>query len=89
MKDNIMMFIIGFLVGAIISSAGFMIYSNVSSNKSNNNQEFRMNNKMGQPPQDDNGQPREITEDGNEDTNTDNNSTNKNSKAKNSTKSEE
>jgi gas vesicle protein len=89
MKDNIMMFIIGFLVGAIISSAGFMIYSNVSSNKVNNNQEFRMNDRMGQPPQDDNGQPREIPENGSEYTSADNNSSNKNSKAKNSSKSEE
>lgn len=36
MKDKILIFVIGFLVGAIIATTGFLIYEKV--NKNNNNQ---------------------------------------------------
>lgn len=35
MKDKIITFIIGLLIGAILASAGFLIYSKVNSSNSN------------------------------------------------------
>ena len=54
MKDKIIVFVIGFLVGAIIASGGFYIYSML------NNSESERTHEMGDrqtPPQMPNGQP--------------------------------
>ncbi len=59
MKDKIMIFIIGVLVGAVISTGAFYIYTAASNSKSSN-QETQMNG--GQPPEKpdgENGQPPE------------------------------
>ena len=66
MKDKIMMLIIGILLGAVIASGCFYIYSNskkcdcTNSNSSNSNSQSQMPN--GQPPEkpdgdNSNGQP--------------------------------
>ncbi len=48
MKEKILPFIIGLLLGAILATGGFLIYSkSVSSNNQNMPQ---MNNRMGNPP---------------------------------------
>ena len=57
MKDKIIVFIIGVLVGAVLSTGAFYIYTRVSGNNSNNTQ---LNG--GQPPEmpnGENGQPPE------------------------------
>ena len=41
MKDKILIFIIGVLIGAIIASAGFVIY--IKTNDTNQNQDFSQN----------------------------------------------
>ena len=61
MKDKILLFIIGVLVGAVISTGAFYVYTTTSS--SNNNQSMGMPG--GTPPsmpngQDSNGQPPEM-----------------------------
>ena len=57
MKNRILTFIIGILVGAILATAGFLIYSK-SINKNqmnkpfeNNGQMQRPNGNMGEPPE--------------------------------------
>ena len=56
MKDKIMIFIIGVLVGAVISTGAFYIYTTASNSKSSN-QEIQMNG--GQPPEKPAGEPPE------------------------------
>lgn len=69
MKDKIMMLIIGVLLGAVIASGYFYIYSNskkcdcTNSNSSNSNSQSQM--PYGQPPEkpdgdNSNGQPPEM-----------------------------
>lgn len=41
MKSKILTFVIGFLVGAIIATGGFLIYQNVSGNNKNNMNNFK------------------------------------------------
>ena len=48
MKDKIILFVIGVLVGAVLSTGAFYIYTTASSSKSSN-QEIQMNG--GQPPE--------------------------------------
>ena len=43
MKDKILLFIIGVLVGALISTGGFLIYTNVADSNSCNPENMRMN----------------------------------------------
>lgn len=69
MKDKIMMFIIGILVGAVISTGAFYVYTTTNSSCNCNNQNSQMNG--GQPPempsgqQGENGQPPEKPSDNN------------------------
>lgn len=51
MKGKILTFIIGFLVGAIITTAGFLIYNKTVANNSNQPEMMQMNGngQMGQP----------------------------------------
>ena len=73
MKNNVILFIIGVLVGAIISTGAFYIYT-ATTNNSNNNQNTQMpgdnppsmpngqNNENGQPPEMPNGQNNNVTQ---------------------------
>ena len=69
MKDKIIIFVIGVLVGAVIATGAFYVYT--STNNSNNNQNMQMNGgtppempsgQNGQPPEKPNGdsQPPEM-----------------------------
>lgn len=58
MKDKIMMFIIGVLVGAVIATGAFYVYT-ITNN--NNNQTTQMN-EGGTPPEMPNGQNGELPE---------------------------
>lgn len=65
MKDNILIFIIGVLLGACIATGAFFVYS-TTNNTCNNNQTMEMGGasqgQMGEPPEKpdgDNGQPPE------------------------------
>ena len=78
MKDKIMMFIIGLLVGAVISTGAFYVYTTTNSSCNCNNQNSQMNG--GQPPempsgqQGENGQPPEKpSNDNQQNNNTQNN----------------
>ena len=59
MKNRILTFIIGILVGAIITTTGFLIYSKTINNNQNemmkqfenNGQMQRQNGNMGEPPE--------------------------------------
>jgi len=59
MKDKILLFIIGVLVGAVVATGAFFIYTKVSTSNVNNHQmpggQFSMqegqNGEMGQPPE--------------------------------------
>ncbi|MBR3523673.1 MAG: hypothetical protein IKN87_03205 [Bacilli bacterium] len=69
MKDKIMLFVIGVLVGAVISTGAFYIYTTTNCSCNCNNQNTQMNG--GQPPempsgqQGENGQPPEKPSDNN------------------------
>ena len=54
MKNKILIFIIGVLVGAIIATAGFLIYEKTNTNKMPNREmtEERMNHRNGEFPSD-------------------------------------
>ena len=56
MKNTIIIFVIGVLVGAVIATGAFYIYT-TTSNTSNNTQNMEMNG--GTPPNMPNGQPPE------------------------------
>ena len=58
MKNRILTFIIGFLVGSIITTAGFLIYNKSINNNSNGKMPFEKNGQMqrhdvnmGEPPE--------------------------------------
>ena len=60
MKDKIMYLIIGILIGAIIATAGFLIYNKSNSNNTTTNETVQMspNGQMGEPPSGNNmGEP--------------------------------
>ena len=60
MKDKIIVFAIGFLVGAIVASGGFYVYSILSNDESEKTHEMGEAPQMGDrqtPPQMPNGQP--------------------------------
>ena len=54
MKDKIMIFVIGFLAGAVVATGAFLIYTKVNNSSSCNNQSERMNG--GNPQEMPNGQ---------------------------------
>ena len=54
MKDKILLFIIGVLVGAVISTGAFYVYT--TTNDSNNNNNSQMQMRGGNPPSMPNGQ---------------------------------
>ena len=58
MKDKIIIFMIGLLVGAVISTASFYVYTLSNNNNSNNN--IQMNG--GQPPSMPGGQNSDLNE---------------------------
>lgn len=58
MKDKIMIFVIGFLAGAVVATGAFLIYTKVNNSSSCNNQSERMNG--GNPPEMPNGQTPEM-----------------------------
>lgn len=58
MKDKMMLFIIGVLVGAIVATGAFYIYITAGSSCNSNNQNVQMNG--GQPPEMPNGQLPEM-----------------------------
>ncbi len=47
MKDKILLFIIGVLVGALISTGGFLIYTNVTKSDTCTNQPMQMRDENG------------------------------------------
>ena len=53
MKDKILTFIVGFLVGAIITTMGFLIYNKVIGNNSKQPEMMQMNGNgnMEEPPE--------------------------------------
>ena len=64
MKDRIIMFIIGLLVGAVLASAAFYVYT--ITNKTNTNTNTQTNNQQNnQPPKMQDGQPPEMPNDKN------------------------
>ena len=69
MKDKIMLFIIGVLIGAVISTCAFYVYTITNSSCNCNNQNTQMNG--GTPPEmpsgqnTENGQPPEKPSDNN------------------------
>lgn len=80
MKDKIMIFIIGVLVGAVLSTGAFFIYTiTTGSNNSSNNTQINggqppempngQSGQMGEPPEkpsgDSNGQPPKMPSDSN------------------------
>lgn len=73
MKDKIMLFVIGVLVGAVISTGAFYVYTTTNSSCNCNNQNTQMNG--GQPPempsgqQGENGQPPEKPSNDNQQSN--------------------
>lgn len=78
MKDKIMMFVIGVLVGAVITTGIFFVYTKINSCNSNNLPQPQMNG--GNPPSmpggqnTENGQPPEKPSDSNtQDSNQNNN----------------
>lgn len=78
MKDKIILFVIGVLVGAVISTGAFYVYTTTNSSCNCNNQNTQMNG--GQPPempsgqQGENGQPPEKpSNDNQQNNNTQNN----------------
>lgn len=54
MKEKVLPFIIGVLVGAIIATTGFLIYSKMIS--SNNNPQMNQGGQIGTPPEKKNGE---------------------------------
>ena len=61
MKEKIILFVIGVLVGAVISTGAFYVYTTTNSNNNNNGSNTQMNG--GQPPEmpsGQNGQPPEM-----------------------------
>ena len=77
MKDKLLLFIIGVLVGAVISTGAFYVYTTTNSNANNN---MTMQAPGGNPPEmpsgqnSENGQPPEKPGDNNsQDSNTQNN----------------
>lgn len=64
MKEKIILFIIGVLVGAVISTGAFYVYTTTANSCNNSNQNTQMNG--GQPPEmpsgqsGQNGQPPEM-----------------------------
>ena len=54
MKDKILLFIIGVLVGAVISTGAFYVYTTTNNSNSNNNSQMQMPG--GNPPSMPNGQ---------------------------------
>ena len=77
MKDKIMIFIIGLLLGAIISTASIFVYTkaNNNDNNSNINNGMRMNGNRGSMPSDNSGmeQPPERPDANNQMQNNENN----------------
>lgn len=77
MRDKVIMFIIGVLVGAVISTGAFFIYTKVSTCNTNNNQNTQMpggtppsmpngqGSQQSERPNDNNGQPPEKPNDSN------------------------
>ena len=61
MKNKILTFIIGLLVGAIIATAGFLIYNKIISNNSKQPEMMQMNGngQMGEPSNGNMGEPPE------------------------------
>lgn len=63
MKDKILIFIIGILLGAIITTAGFLIYNKTIAKNSNQEETTQMNQnsngQMGEPPSGDMQEPPE------------------------------
>lgn len=56
MKEKILIFIIGFLIGAIVATSGFLIYSKIVSNTSNQPEMMQSNpNEQVGDPQNGNG----------------------------------
>ena len=55
MKDSILVFIIGLLLGAVISTGAFYVYSTTTNTCNNNNQSMEMGGgnqgQMGEPPE--------------------------------------
>lgn len=49
MKDKILTLIIGILIGAILASAGFLVYSNVKGDSQEGSGQMQ-NGQMGEPP---------------------------------------
>ena len=56
MKDKIIIFIVGLLLGAIISTGSIYFYTLANNNSNSNNNQIGMPNMGGTPPTEQNGQ---------------------------------
>ena len=65
MKDKILLFIIGVLVGAVISTGAFFVYTKATTCNTNNNQIDMPGGNPPSMPNGQNGQPPERPEDNN------------------------
>ena len=70
MKDKIILFVIGVLVGAVISTGAFYVYTTTNSNNnSNNNTQMNGGQQPPEMPSGQNGQPPEMPGNSTESTN--------------------
>lgn len=69
MKDKIMFMIIGILLGAIITTAGFLLYSKINFKNFAQIDMTQMNNNRTQPPSSNMGKPPEKLDETNINTN--------------------
>ena len=64
MKDKVLVFIIGLLIGAVITASGFLIYENANNKNTNqmpNGEQMQMMEKPdGEPPEKPNGAENDI-----------------------------
>ena len=60
MKENIILFVIGVLVGAVISTGAFYIYTTTLNNNCSNNQTQMSGGQPPEMPSGQNGQPPEM-----------------------------
>ena len=90
MKDKILMFVIGFLAGAVVASGAFFAYTAINGNSTNTNNNGQMT--MGEPPEkpsgsNENGAPPEKPGENSSESNDSSSSSKSSSKSKKTTTS--
>lgn len=68
MKNKVLIFIIGLLIGAIIATSGFLAYFKVFANNNQSDVQINEDREMGDPPSGNNnaGEPGDLPEGGND-----------------------